>query len=138
MIKQYEKRLILMMLQKKKQKNILAKNKLATNSWLSIQGIHNWRVCIWKTNTLFNLIIHQLDIDKFHLYAKIPYEAKYLFFFYLINETESIALIPLNDSKTFIEYLYDMDDIYKSIEEYNPNKKGKILIDFDIMKNLIQ
>ena len=80
MIKQFEKRLILMMLQKKKQKNILAKNKLATNSWLSIQGINNWGVCIWKTNTLFNLIIYQLDIDKFYLYAKNPYEAKYLFF----------------------------------------------------------
>ena len=25
----------------------------------------------------------------------------------------------------------DMDDIYKSIEEYFPNKKGKILIVFD-------
>ena len=44
----------------------------------------------------------------------------------------------MNDSKTFIEYLYDVDDIYENIEEYNPNKKGKILIDFDIMKNLIQ
>ena len=69
---------------------------------------------------------------KFHMKQNI------FFFFFLINETESIALIPLNDSKTFIEYLYHMDDIYKSIEEYNPNKKGKILIDFDIMKNLIQ
>ena len=26
-----------------------------------------------------------------------------------------------------------MDDIYKSIEEYNPNKKRKILIVFDDM-----
>ena len=46
--------------------------------------------------------------------------------------------------KVFIEYLNDMDDIYKNIEEYNPNKKGKILIVFDDMitymlsnKNLI-
>ena len=26
-----------------------------------------------------------------------------------------------------------MDDIYKNIEEYNPNKKGQILIVFDDM-----
>ena len=25
--------------------------------------------------------------------------------------------------KAFIEYSNDMDDIYKNIEEYNPNKK---------------
>ena len=39
-----------------------------------------------------------------------------------------------------------MDDIYKNIEEYNPNKRRKILIAFDDMitdmlsnkKNLIQ
>ena len=38
-----------------------------------------------------------------------------------------------NDSKAFIEYSNDMDDIYKSIQEYNPNKKRKILIAFDDM-----
>ena len=39
----------------------------------------------------------------------------------------------LNDSKAFIEYSNDMDDIYKNTEEYNPNKKRKILIVFDDM-----
>ena len=38
-----------------------------------------------------------------------------------------------NDSKAFIEYSYDMDDIYKNIKEYNPNKKSKIVIVFDDM-----
>ena len=33
--------------------------------------------------------------------------------------------------KAFIEYSNDMDDIYKNIEKYNPNKKRKILIVFD-------
>ena len=33
-----------------------------------------------------------------------------------------------NSSKAFIEYLNYMDDIYKNIEEHNPNKKHKILI----------
>ena len=32
-----------------------------------------------------------------------------------------------------IEYTNDMDDIFKNIEEYNPNKKCKILIVFDVM-----
>ena len=30
-----------------------------------------------KTNSLFNLISHQPDIDKIYLYAKDPYETKY-------------------------------------------------------------
>ena len=51
----------------------------------------------------------------------------------LINKRESTGLEYLNDSKAFIEYSNDMDDIYKNIEEYNPNKKRKILIVFDDM-----
>ena len=34
-------------------------------------------------------------------------------------------------SEVFTEYSDDMDDIYKNIEEYNPNKKRKILVVFD-------
>ena len=33
-----------------------------------------------------------------------------------------------NDFKAFISYLNDIGDIYKNIEEHNPNKKGKIFI----------
>ena len=69
-----------------------------------------------KANALLNLINHKLDIDKKFLYAKDPYEAKCQL---LINKRESTSLKYLNDSKAFIEYLNDMDDI----EEYNPNKK---------------
>ena len=36
-----------------------------------------------------------------------------------------------DDSKDFIEYSNYMDDIYKNIEEYNPNKKRKTLFVFD-------
>ena len=35
--------------------------------------------------------------------------------------------------KAFIEYLNKMFDIHKNIEDYNPNKKRKILIVFDDM-----
>ena len=39
----------------------------------------------------------------------------------------------MSNSKAFIEYSNDMDDVYKNIEEYNSNKKRKILIVFDDM-----
>ena len=48
----------------------------------------------------------------------------------LINKRESTGLKYLNDSKAFIEY---SNDFYKNIEEYNQNKKRKILIVFDDM-----
>ena len=32
-----------------------------------------------------------------------------------------------------MEYLNDMQDFYKNIEEYNPNKERKVLIIFDDM-----
>ena len=92
---------------------------------------HRYRILIiggfgsGKTNSLFNLINQEPDIYKIYLCAKGPYEAKYQF---LINKRESTGLKYLNDSKAFIEYSNDMDDIYKDIEEYNLNKKHKILL----------
>ena len=83
-----------------------------------------------KTNSLFNIIAHQPDIDKIYLYAKDPYEAKYQF---VINKQENTDLKHLNHSKAFIENSNDVDGIYKNIEEYNPNKKRKILIVFEHM-----
>ena len=67
-----------------------------------------------KTNALLNLINNQSDIDKIYLYAKDPYEAKYQ---YLINKREKASLKHFNDSKPFIEYSNDMQDVYKNIEE---------------------
>ena len=99
---------------------------MASNSWLSIENINNWR--LWLS--LFNLINEQPDIDKTYLYTKNSYEAKYQF---LINKRNSPDLKHFNDSKAFIEYSNDMVDIYKNTEEYNPNKKRKILLFFDGM-----
>ena len=73
---------------------------------------------------LDNLINHEPGIDKFFLYAKDPYKAKYPLLF---NKRKSTGLKSLNDSKTFIEYSNNIDDIYKDIEDYNLNKKRKIL-----------
>ena len=72
----------------------------------------------------------QPGIDEMHLHAKDPCEAKHQF---LINKIESANFKHFNDSKTFFKYSIDMDDIYKNIEEYNPNKERKILIVFDDM-----
>ena len=66
-----------------------------------------------KTNALFNLINHEPDIDKLFLYAKDPYEVKCQL---LINKRESTGIKYFNDSKAFIEYSNNMDDIYKNIE----------------------
>ena len=51
----------------------------------------------------------------------------------LFKKREDSRTKHLNDSKVFIEYSNDMDDIYENIEEYNPNKKRKILIVFNDM-----
>ena len=64
------------------------------------------------------------------MYAKDPYEAINQF---LINKTESIGLKNFNDPKAFIEYSYNMQDVYKNINYYNSNKDCKILIVFDDM-----
>ena len=83
-----------------------------------------------KTNILLNLIGNQPDIDKTYLYAKDPYEAKYQ---YLINKREGVGINHFNDPKAFIEYSNDMHDVYKNIDDYNPDKENKILIVFDDM-----
>ena len=49
------------------------------------------------------------------------------------KKRERTGLKYLDDSKPFIESSNDMDDIYQKVEEYNPNKKRKILIVFDDM-----
>ena len=52
---------------------------------------------------------------------------------FLINNRENTGLKHFNNFKAFIEYSNDVDDIYKNLEEYNPIKKRKILIVFDVM-----
>ena len=79
---------------------------------------------------MLNLINHEPDVDKIYIYAKDPYEAKYQL---LINKRESTGLKHFNVSKAFIEYSNDMYDIYKNIEEYNPNEKRETLTVFHDM-----
>ena len=82
-------------------------------NWREIPDHPYWMLIIrssgsGKTNTLLNLINHEPDIDKIYLYAKDLYDAKYLF---LIDKRESACLKHFNDSKAFVEYSNDMDNI---------------------------
>ena len=62
------------------------------------------------------------------MYAKDLSEPKYG---YLIKNRENAGINYLNDSKTFIEYSNTMNVVYQNIDNYNPNRKRKILIVLD-------
>ena len=55
-----------------------------------------------------NLINNQPDIAKTYLYVKDPFESKYQ---YLTNKREKVGVDHFNDSKAFIEYSNDMQDV---------------------------
>ena len=98
-------------------------------NWPEIPN-HPYRILVGssgsgKTNSLL-----KPDINKIYLYAKDPYKAKYQL---LINKRESTGFKYFNDSKAFIKYSNNVDDIYRNIEDYNPNEKCKKLIEFDDM-----
>ena len=64
------------------------------------------------------------------MYAKDSHEAKYQ---YLINIRENVGIDHFCDPKAFIEYSNDMHNVYKNIDDINPDKENKISIVFDDM-----
>ena len=76
------------------------------------------------------LIKEQGDIDKMYFYAKYFSELKYEF---LIKKREDAGIKHFNDPNAFIECSNTMDDVYENTDDYNPNRKIKILIVFDDM-----
>ena len=77
------------------------------------------------------LISQQDDIDKKYLYGKDLSERKYEF---LIKKREDAGIKHLNDSNVFnSECSNAVDDFYDNIDDYNRNRKRKILIVFDDM-----
>ena len=110
-------------------------NKEHNKKWLSVPD-HPFRILIiggsgsGKTNALLNLIKEQDDIDKIYLYAKDLSEPKYEF---LIKKRKDVGIKYCNDPNAFIECSNTMDDVYENIDDYNPNRKRKILILFDDM-----
>ena len=83
-----------------------------------------------KTYALLNLIEDQPDNDKIFLYAKDLYEAKYQ---YLINICNKAGIDHHNDPKAYIDYSNNMHNVYKNIDDYNPDEDCKALIVFDDM-----
>ena len=81
-----------------------------------------------QLDTLLNLIKIKNDIDKIYLHPKDLSKPKYQS---LIKKGDDAEIKHLNDPKAFIEFSNSMDDVYEDIDEYNPNRKRKILIVFD-------
>ena len=116
-------------------------NKIKHNKNWSYIPDHPYRILIMegsgsgKTNLLLNLIENQPDIDEIYLYAKDLYEAIYIYQ-YLINK-RGVGIDHFNDPKAFIEHSNDTCDVYKNIDEFNPDKGNKILIVFDMFVDMI-
>ena len=107
---------------------------MATNSWSSIQNLIIGDSGSGKTNSLFNLINEEPDIDKIYLYAKDQF---------LFNKRESTCLKHFDDSKFFIEYWDDVDVIKALNTTQIRNVKVKLfliiwLLICLVIKNLIQ
>ena len=79
---------------------------------------------------MLNLINERKDIDKIYLYKKDLSESKHE---YLTKNRENAGIKLVNYSNAFIEYSNTMDDVYENIDNYNSNRKRKILIIFDDM-----
>ena len=69
-------------------------------------------------------------MDKIYLYARDLSEPKYE---YLIKKREDVGIKHVNNPNVFIECSDTMEDVYKNIHDYNPNRKRKTLIVFDDM-----
>ena len=118
------------------------KNKEHNEKWSFILD-HPYKILITggsvseETNALLDLISQQDDIDKMYLYAKDLSEPKDEL---LIKKREDAGIKHFKDPNAFIECSNTMDNVYEMIDDYNQNRKRKILIVFydmitDIMKN---
>ena len=79
---------------------------------------------------MINLINEQDDINKIYLYARDLSEPNYE---YLIKKREDAGKKHLNNPNAFIECSNTVEDVYESINDYNPIRKRKKLIVFDDM-----
>ena len=51
----------------------------------------------------------------------------------LINEREKVGIKKLKNPKAFVDCLQTINDIYETLEDYNPTKERRVLIVFDNM-----
>ena len=116
--------------------NIINENNEEHNEKWPYIPDHPYRILIiggsgsGKTNTFLDLINKQKNIDKIYLYAKDLSEAKYE---YLIKNRENAGIKHINDDNAFSKCSNTMVDVYESINDYNPNRRRKILIVLDDM-----
>ena len=89
-----------------------------------------------KTNQKTNALLktNEKDDDRLYnniyLYAKDLIEPKYEF---LVKKREDAGIKHLNFSNALTECSNTMDDVSENFEDYNPNRKRKILIASDDM-----
>ena len=89
-----------------------------------------------KTNQKTNALLktNEKDDDRLYnniyLYAKDLIEPKYEF---LVKKREDAGIKHLNFSNALTECSNTMDDVSENFDDYNPNRKRKILIASDDM-----
>ena len=92
-----------------------------------------WGSASGKINELLTLVKQKNEdnftiTDKMYLYVKDPNEVKYQ---YLIKKHEKTGLKEHEEAKSLFDYSDNMQDDYKNIEEWNSDRKHKVLIAFD-------
>ena len=80
------------------------------------------------------MINEQNDIDKIYLYPRNLSEPKYEYF---IKKREYAGIKHLNDTNAFIKYSNTTDDVYEIINDYNPIRKRKRIIVFDMISDIM-
>ena len=80
------------------------------------------------------MIREQDDIDEMYLYAKDLNEPKCIF---LINKRENVGIKHCNNPNAFVEYSNTMDNIYKIIDDYNPNGKENLIVFDDMIADIM-
>ena len=118
----------------------VSENKTKNNkNWPYIPD-HPYRILIigglgyGKAKASINLINEQNDIDEMYVYARDLSEPKYE---YLIKKRKDVGIKHLNNPNAFIECTNTMDEVYDSINDYNSNRRRKILIVFDMIADIM-
>ena len=68
------------------------------------------------------------------MYAKDLSESKYEL---LIKKRKNAGINHLNNSSVFIDCSNTMDDLYENINDYNPNRKKKLIVFDDMIADIV-